>query len=389
MAMARVRSNQQAKRNERRNQNFEDSAYDEINALLSLAAQKDRQNYIAKKRKRATGDRREPLKTSGPVSKTDIAELSEQTRMEIRTRHYSRSTEKTYMYWIRQFIYFNNMRHPLEMNEREVQTFLSHLTTRKNFSASTQNQALSALLFLYRHVLKQEIGDFHEIVRARKSRRLPVVLTVDEVRAVFKNLDGEMLLIARILYGSGLRLSECLQLRVKDIDFEMNQTTVRDGKGKKDRITMLPTTVKGPLKRHLQKVKKIHEQDLSGGYGQVFLPYALVRKYPNASREWIWQFVFPQKRRFRNKETGEEGRFHIHETIVQRAMRDAVRAAGITKRASCHTLRHSFATHLLQACYDIRTVQELLGHKDVKTTMIYTHVLNRRGQGVKSPADVL
>jgi integron integrase len=281
------------------------------------------------------------------------------------------------------------MKHPEELSENEINKFLSHLACEKNFSASTQNQALSALLFLYRHILSREIGELGDVVRARQSKHLPVVLSVNEVKSVMDNLNGVMLIIGRLLYGSGLRLSECLRLRVQDIDFKMNQITVRNGKGNKDRVTMLPEIVNQPLKDQLEQVKKIHFQDLAAGFGKVVLPDALAKKYPNASSEWIWQFVFPQDRRYKNKKTGEQGRYHIHKSIVQKAVRAAVLTAKITKRASCHTLRHSFATHLLQDGYDIRTVQELLGHKDVKTTMIYTHVLNKGGRGVRSPADAL
>jgi integron integrase len=254
-------------------------------------------------------------------------------------------------------------------------------------SASTQNQALSALLFLYRCVLDREVGDLGDVIRAKYSRRLPVVLTREEARAVLDRLAGDKWLIVSLLYGSGLRLMECLHLRVKDLEFSRGEVTVRDGKGGRDRVTMLPDSINAPLRDHLREVKRVHESDLADSWGRVVLPDALGRKYPNAPAEWGWQWAFPQERRWKNRRTGEEGRHHVHETLVQRAVRQAVREAGIAKHAGCHTFRHSFATHLLESGYDIRTIQELLGHKDVRTTMIYTHVLNRGGHGVRSPLD--
>jgi integron integrase len=245
------------------------------------------------------------------------------------------------------------------------------------------------LLFLYRFVLDREVGDLGEVIRARRPKRLPVVLTREEVKAVLAQLHGDKGLMAALMYGAGLRLMECLRLRVQDIDFSRNEILVRDGKGAKDRVTMLPESLKKTLEEHLRKVKAIHEKDLADGWGRVPLPDALDRKYPNASREWRWQWVFPQENRWKNERTGEQGRHHVDESILQRAFRQAVERAGLTKRATCHTLRHSFATHLIEAGYDIRTVQELLGHKDVRTTMIYTHVLNRGGKGVRSPVDEL
>ncbi|MEA1865700.1 MAG: integron integrase [Euryarchaeota archaeon] len=255
--------------------------------------------------------------------------------------------------------------------------------------ASTQNQALSALLFLYRHVLGRPIGDLGEVIRARKPNRLPVVMTRDEVKAVLGHLTGDKWLMASLLYGSGLRLMECLRLRVQDIDFSRNEITVRDGKGAKDRVTMLPQSLKKQLQDHLRRVKAIHGQDLNDGCGRVQMPNALDRKYINASTDWRWQWVFPQENRWKNPKASEEGRHHAHESILQKAVAGAVRKATLTKRATCHTFRHSFATHLLEDGYDIRTIQELLGHKDLKTTMIYTHVLNQGGKGVKSPVDNL
>jgi integron integrase len=315
--------------------------------------------------------------------------LLDQLREALRSRHYSARTEQTYCLWVKRFIYFNKVRHPAEMGEPEINTFLTHLAVKEKVSASTQNQALSALLFLYRHVLGREVGDLGEVIRARKPKRLPVVMTREEVKTVLRHLEGDKWLMASLMYGAGLRLMECLRLRVQDIDFERNEILVRDGKGAKDRMTMLPESLKSPLQVHLRRVKTIHEKDLADGWGRVLLPGALDRKYPNAPADWRWQWVFPQEKRWKNTKTGEEGRHHVHETIPQRAVREAVRKAGIVKRVACHTFRHSFATHLLQDGYDIRTIQELLGHRDVKTTMIYTHVLNRGGKGVRSPMDGL
>jgi integron integrase len=275
------------------------------------------------------------------------------------------------------------------MAEPEMNQFLTHLAVKEHVSASTQNQALSALLFLYRYVIGREVGDLGEVIRARKPTRLPIVMTRDEVKAVMANLAGDKWLTAALIYGAGLRLMECLHLRVQDIDFSRNEILVRDGKGAKDRITMLPESLKKPLHEHLQRVRTIHEKDLSGGWGRVLMPNALDRKYPNAPAEWRWQWVFPQENRWINTQTGQEGRHHVDESILQKAFKDAVQKADIVKRATCHTLRHSFATHLLEDGHDIRTIQELLGHKDVRTTMIYTHVLNRGGHGVRSPVDSL
>ncbi len=281
------------------------------------------------------------------------------------------------------------MRHPSDMGEAEINAFLTHLAVEARVSASTQNQALCALLFLYRHVLGRKIGDLGDVIRARKPKHLPVVMTPSEVRAVLGQMRGHTWLMASLLYGSGLRLSECLRLRVLDIDFERGEITVRNGKGTKDRVTMLPSALKPMLAEHLRRVRAIHHRDVEEGWGRVALPGALHRKYPNAPSEWRWQWVFPQQRRWRDPRTGVEGRHHIDATILQRAVREAVRGSGIPKHVGCHTFRHSFATHLLEGGYDIRTIQELLGHKDVATTMIYTHVLNRGGRGVTSPFDLL
>ena len=330
-----------------------------------------------------------PTVGQNPPASAPKPKLLDRVRQAIRARHYSRRTEEVYLMWIKRFIFFHGVRHPAEMGEPEINAFLTHLALKERVSASTQNQALSALLFLYRHVLNREVGDLGEVIRARKPTRLPVVMTRAEVKAVLSHLQGDKWLMASLLYGAGLRLMECLRLRVQDIDFARNEITVRDGKGAKDRVTMLPESLKTPLQDHLRRVKAIHEKELRDGWGRVQMPDALDRKYPNAPAEWRWQWVFPQEHRWTNHQTGQQGRHHVHESIVQKAVAQAVREAGLTKRATCHTFRHSFATHLLADGYDIRTVQELLGHKDVKTTMIYTHVLNRGGKGVRSPADTL
>ena len=312
--------------------------------------------------------------------------LLDQVRDAIRLKHYSIRTEQAYVNWIKRYIYFHNVRHPAEMGAPEVQAFLTHLAVEGNVAASTQNQALSALLFLYNAVLHQDLGPI-DAMRANKPKRLPSVLTKEEVHRVLGHLSGTHLLMVKLLYGSGLRLMECLRLRVKDLDFAQCQILVRDGKGEKDRVTMLPESVVVPLQDHLRIVKRTHEEDLAKGYGAVYLPYALERKYPNAEREWIWQYVFPANRLSVDPRSGIVRRHHIHESSLQKAVRAAAQATGIPKRISPHTFRHSFATHLLEAHYDIRTVQELLGHKDVRTTMIYTHVLNRGGLNVRSPLD--
>lgn len=313
--------------------------------------------------------------------------LLDQVRDVMRLKHYSLRTERTYCDWIERFIRFHGLRHPGEMAEVEVGEFLTALARDRNVSAATQNQALSALLFLYRQVLQQKIGWLEKVERAKKPARLPVVLTGDEVRKVLSQLHGTARVMASLLYGSGLRLMECVRLRVKDIDFAYAHVTVRETKSGRDRITMLPVQVAEPLKRHLDRIKAQHVQDLADGFGEVWLPDALERKYPNAAREWGWQYAFPSTRLSIDPRSGAKRRHHIDETALQQAVKKAVRAAGIDKPASCHTLRHSFATHLLERGHDIRTVQELLGHKDVSTTMIYTHVLNRPGIGVKSPLD--
>ena len=313
--------------------------------------------------------------------------LLDQVRYAIRTRHLSRRTEEAYVSWIRSFIFFHKKRHPAEMDESEVSQFLTHLAVSRNVAASTQNQALSAILFLYREVIKKEIGWIDGVERAKKPQRLPVVFVRDEVRRILLHLEGTKWIMASLLYGSGLRLRECVRLWIKDVDLGCDQIIVRDGKGQKDRVTMLPLSAKQQLRSHLEKVKSIHENDLKNGFGRVDLPFALGRKYPNADREWAWQYVFPSSTLCKEPQTGILVRHHVHKSVLQRAVKAAIRQAGIAKHGSCHSFRHSFATHLLEDGYDIRTVQELLGHKDVSTTMIYTHVLNRGGKGVRSPLD--
>ena len=315
--------------------------------------------------------------------------LLDQVREAIRVRHYSPKTEDSYVHWIKRFIFFHNKRHPAEMAEPEIARFLSNLATEARVSGSTQNQALNALLFLYHQVLGKEIGYVNGVVRAKKAPRLPVVLTRQEVKSILGILDRSDWLMVMLLYGAGLRLMECLQLRIKDIDFTCNQIIVRAGKGDKDRHTMLPTAVKEPLAKHVEIIKEQHRRDLEHGLGRVVLPNALDRKYPNAGKEWGWQWVFPATSHYIDRTTGEKRRHHLHESVLQKAVKEAVQKAGIPKPATPHTFRHSFATHLLEDGYDIRTVQELLGHKDVTTTMVYTHVLNRGGRGVNSPADRL
>lgn len=316
-----------------------------------------------------------------------MSQLLNHTRAAMRTRHYSLRTEEAYIRWIRQYILFFGKRHPKELGAAEISAFLSHLAVERHVAASTQNQALSALLFLYREVLGTPVEWVSDISWAKRPRRVPVVFTVGEVRALLSHPSGDKWLMASLLYGSGLRLMECLRLRVKDVDSIQSQIVVREGKGDKDRITMLPRSLTEPLQRQLRKLKALHEMDVREGYGRVYLPFALARKYPNADREWGWQYVFPAAKRSLDPRTGREQRHHVAETALQKAVKAAVRAAGIVKPGSCHTLRHSFATHLLEASYDIRTIQELMGHTDVSTTMIYTHVLNRGGRGVKSPID--
>jgi integron integrase len=313
--------------------------------------------------------------------------LLDQVRAALRARHYSGRTEDSYIGWIRRYIVFHGKRHPAQMGAPEVTGFLTSLAVDGEVAASTQNQALSALLFLYRDVLAIDLPWLDDIVRAKRPLRLPVVLSRDEVRAMLQRLESVPRLMASLLYGAGLRVLECCRLRVQDIDFTANQIVIRGGKGDKDRVTMLPAVVKADLARHLTTVRTQHQHNLAVGAGWVALPTALQKKYPNAGREWVWQWVFPATRMYRDRLTGQLRRHHLHETVLQKAVKDAVRRAGIPKRATPHTLRHSFATHLLEDGHDIRTVQELLGHRDVATTMIYTHVLNRGPAAVRSPVD--
>jgi integron integrase len=316
-----------------------------------------------------------------------VSRLLEQVREAVRTRHYSTRTEEAYIRWAREYILFCGKRHPSELGAADVSAFISHLAIRRKVAASTQTQALSALLFLYREVLALPIGWVDDIERAKKPKRLPVVFTREEARAVLWHLREEAWLMASLLYGSGLRLMECVRLRVKDVDLARLQLNVRDGKGGKDRVTVLPTSLSEPLGRQLERARALHELDLREGFGRVHLPYALARKYPNADREWCWQYVFPARHRSIDPRSGREQRHHIAETALQKAVKRAIIAAKVAKPGSCHTFRHSFATHMIESGYDIRTIQELLGHVSVETTQIYTHVLNKGGRGVKSPLD--
>lgn len=356
--------------------------------------------FLADAQENGNGKEPEPsalfavVREAGPVSERPGAgpKLLDQVREVMRFRHYSLRTEEAYTGWIRRFILFHGKRHPASLGTEEVRAFLTDLALKGKVAAPTQNQALSALLFLYQQVLRREIGWMDDVPRAQRPTKMPVVCTPEEVRSLLNAIKGGTArLMAQLLYGSGLRLMECVRLRVKDIDLAKCHIVVRDGKGAKDRMTMLPVQLADPLRRHLTKVKMQHEDDLAEGFGDVYLPFALARKYPRASREWPWQYVFPSQKRSADPRNiaAPERRHHVSELVLQRAVKEAVRAAQLTKPASCHTLRHSFATHLLENGSDIRTIQELLGHKDVSTTMIYTHVLNRPGIGVKSPLDVV
>ncbi len=313
--------------------------------------------------------------------------LLDQVRSTLRSKHYSSRTEESYVHWIRRYIFFHEKRHPRDMGAAEIRMFLTHLAVDCTIAASTQNQARSALLFLYRAVLAIPLQELDHVVTAKTSKNIPEVFTIEEAQNVINELSGTYRLMAQLLYGSGLRLTECIRLRVKDIDYARHQITVRDGKGMEDRITMLPTNIVDPLRAHAEAVRALHNNDLAQGHGAVCLPFALERKYPHANRAWAWQYMFPSARLTLDTSAGIFRRWHCAESSLQRAVKAAIQRAGIHKHASCHTFRHSFATHLLEDGYDIRTVQELLGHKDVKTTMIYTHVLNRGGRGVRSPLD--
>ncbi len=321
------------------------------------------------------------------TTSTHTPRLLDSTREVLRVHHYSMSTERSYIQWIKRFIFFHNKRHPKEMGVNEITEYLTHLAVNRKVSPSTQNQALNALLFLYKRVLKIDLPLIDGVVRAKRTKRLPVVFTRQEVKALLAQFDGTRWLIFSMMYGSGFRILECLRLRVKDIDFHYKQIFVRDAKGGKDRVTLLPESLIEPLRNHLARVKELHELDLTSGFGCVYLPHALERKYPKACREWGWQFIFPSNNIATDPRTGIRRRHHLYGKTLQRKIKQAIQNAGIIKPASSHTLRHSFATHLLEDGYDIRTVQELLGHKDVKTTQIYTHVMGKGCNGVKSPLE--
>jgi len=313
--------------------------------------------------------------------------LLKQIRREIRRRNYSYRTEKLYTQWVKRFVKFHQLKHPLEMDQDHVVDFLNYLANEQNVAASTQNQALCAIVFMYDQVLNHPIGVLKDLKRAKRPKNLPVVLSKEEAKVILNQLEGLEKLIISLLYGSGLRISEVLRLRILDLDFDYMQITVRNGKGLKDRVTMLPETLGESLQKHIKKVKLTHEADLNKGFGQTILPNALAKKYPKASADFKWQYLFPSKYRRKDPRSGLYHRYHISPKRIQRAVRHASQKCGIHKKVSPHTFRHSFATHLLKNGYDIRTVQELLGHKSVKTTMVYTHVLNRGGRGVKSPLD--
>lgn len=321
------------------------------------------------------------------MSRHSPVKLLDKVRQRIRLKGYSIRTERSYAQWIKRFILFHDKRHPKDMGKMEIEAFLSYLAMNRNVAASTQNQAFNALLFLYNQVLEMKMPDDINAMRSKKPVRVPTVMTREETNRLISSMNGTNKLMAEIMYGCGLRVIECVRLRVKDVDFAMNQIVVRDGKGKKDRITVLPQIIRQPLQRHLSYVRRLHQKDLRDGYGRVYLPHALARKYRNADKSWAWQYVFPAKTISVDPRSGEKRRHHIHETVIRKAIKRAAQTAGIVKPITCHTLRHSFATDLLTAGYDIRTVQDLLGHKDVSTTMVYTHVLNRGGKCVVSPLD--
>lgn len=334
-------------------------------------------------KKRPKEDRRDTCEQS------EKSELLRRIRDVIRLRHYSSRTEEAYISWVKRFITFHDDRHPEVMGGREVRQYLSYLAIERSVSASTQNQALSAILFMYKHVLERDLGWVSGVTAARRGKKIPVVLSKREVRAILFQLSGTQRLIASLLYGTGMRLLECMGLRIKDVDFDRNQIVVRGGKGDRDRVVMLPASVNRRLRRHLIDVRGLYEHDRNETGAVVTMPAGLERKYPRAASTWSWEYVFPARRTFVEPETGIRRRNHLHESAIQRAMTEAVRRSGVDKRATCHTLRHSFATHLLEAGYDIRTVQKLLGHKDLRTTMIYTHVMDKGMLGVRSPADCL
>ncbi len=323
------------------------------------------------------------------LTPVEIEKLLKKVRDVLRVKHYSIRTEESYVRWIQYFLRFHHNQNPLRMGKVETGNFLTHLAVQRKVAASTQNQALSALLFLYKEVLQQPLEWLDNVERAKRPQRVPVVFTRQEVKTILQQLEGTKWIMANLLYGSGLRLMECIRLRVKDLDFGFHQIVVRDGKGNKDRITMLPESLVKPLQAHLIRVKSLHDADLKEGFGSVYLPDGLDRKYPGTPQLWAWQYVFPSSKRSIDPRTGRHQRHHVDENVLQRTVQEAIRRAGINKSGSCHTLRHSFATHLLEKGYDIRTVQELLGHKDVETTMIYTHVLQKGARAVRSPSDDL
>lgn len=329
------------------------------------------------------------MQISSTPAASDPPKLLDQVREKIRVKHYSIRTETQYVHWIKRFILHHGKRHPREMGAKEVEAFLTHLATHGNVSAATQNQALAAILFLYREIFDQQLPWMDNVIRAKKPQRLPVVLSKMEVARILERMDGTYGLMARLLYGTGMRIMECCRLRVQDVDFDRGEILIRNGKGAKDRVTMLPEVVVPLLRAHLARRRSLFEDDAARGMSEVFLPDAPERKYPSASRDWVWQYVFCSGSYSTDPRSGRERRHHLDEKLLQRAMKKAVEAAGINKPATPHTFRHSFATHLLEGGYDIRTVQELLGHSDVSTTMIYTHVLNKGGRGVTSPLDHL
>ncbi len=314
-----------------------------------------------------------------------MSKLLDTMRSEIRVRHYSIRTEQTYCDWVKRYCHYHNLRHPRDMGAPEISAFLSHLATHGNVAASTQNQALCALVFLYKHVLKKELKDFDNLVRAKRPKKLPVVLSLDETARLLANMTGVQRVMAELMYATGARIIELVRLRVKDIDFERNQITIREGKGEKDRTVPLPAELIDDLKLQLEESRRLHEKDLQEGYGTVHLPYALAKKYPNAAKEWCWQYVFPSRQRSTDPRSGIVQRHHVYESVLQGAIKDATKGAEIPKMVHAHSLRHSFATHLLEAGHDIRTVQELLGHSDVRTTQIYTHVTQNGPQAITTP----
>lgn len=374
--------------------------YRAIGAIAGLRIAEDREGdeeFAARRAAPSRGGRQErdatyerqlhKVDVAGAAARVPVGGLLDQMRMRLRLRHYSIRTERAYLGWARRFILSNGMRHPVEMGQREVERFLTDLAARDDVASGTQNQALAALLFLYREVLSMRLPWMQDVVRAKRPRRLPVVLSRAEIDRLLAAMDGQSRLMAALLYGTGMRLMECVRLRIKDVDFERNEILVRAGKGDKDRRVPLPRTLRDELERAIERALMLHRHDLAGGFGETRLPHALARKYPQAEREPGWQFVFPSPQRSEDPRTGRTHRHHLDDSALQRAVKRARMLAGIAKPATCHTLRHSFATHLLEAGQDIRTVQELLGHKDLGTTQIYTHVLGRGAGAVLSPLD--